>query len=173
MIAEKESGTEAINHVETLANTTGESISVKKKRTRVKSLNKAPAANEFGLSEAEIRAAKRLDVLWNQHRHHLKLTQGMIAEYAKIRQPTVNHYLKGRIPLNIKIVMIFAHFLEIQTTDIFPELFAGIDSSPEIPDFVKEAMNLIERCDPKDQQTVLALLRSLAPDSRNCQLKPA
>jgi len=51
------------------------------------------------------------------------ITQTQAARYLGISQPAVNHYLNGKSDLNTDIIIQFADLLQINPTQIDPEIF--------------------------------------------------
>lgn len=68
-------------------------------------------------------AQKNLKTLWDAKKNKLGLTQQKAAKMAGwSTQASVNQYLNGYIPLNLKATFIFARILEVSVTDIDPKI---------------------------------------------------
>lgn len=74
------------------------------------------------MTPADVAAHKRLRAVWDERAKGLNLTQDKVAALMGGTQGLVSQYLTGRIPLNFKALMHFAHALEVDPKTIRSDL---------------------------------------------------
>lgn len=82
-------------------------------------------------TKADLAAATRLRALWDARAKPLGLTQDKMAESMEITQGGVNHYLRGRMPLNYHAVLSFAKALEVEPSEIRKDLPEQAIANPQ------------------------------------------
>lgn len=88
------------------------------------------------LTEPEKAAAARLRELWAEKkgRHQAATGEKLSQASASLdlgfkSEGAFAQYLRGYIPLNVKQLLNFAHYLGVEPRDIYPELAATLDSN--------------------------------------------
>ncbi|MFC6377546.1 LexA family protein [Tatumella terrea] len=74
------------------------------------------------LTTEQLEDAMRLKALYESKKKQLKVTQYTIADEMGISQGAVGHYINGRIALNVPVVTDFARILQVQVSEISPNL---------------------------------------------------
>ena len=83
------------------------------------------------LTPEQKRAAKKLRTLYEGRKKELFLTQQKIADIMGVTQGAVFQWLSGKTPIGYKALVGFAKVLEVQPSDIFPELCIQLDGHLE------------------------------------------
>lgn len=74
------------------------------------------------LTQADVQAAANLRAIWNRKARDLNLTQAGAASSLGIGQSAVSQYLNARIPLGVAITLKWAALLEVDPTEIRPDI---------------------------------------------------
>lgn len=74
------------------------------------------------LTDNDHQRAKRLRALWHDHKNELHLTQTKAAIRLGYTQSAVSQFLSGTVALNYENVLAFANLLNVNPSDIAPEL---------------------------------------------------
>tara|TARA_X000001382_G_scaffold114232_1_gene92441 strand:- start:1547 stop:1843 length:297 start_codon:yes stop_codon:yes gene_type:complete len=65
---------------------------------------------------------QRLKKVWEQNKDKVGITQTIVKDTMQIKAVSaVNHYINGRIPLNLEIIIVFALLLEVDIGEISPK----------------------------------------------------
>lgn len=113
------------------------------------------------LTEKEIKAATRLQQIWNVKKKELGLTQEKVAQMCEwSNQSAFGAYLLGRVPLNTDAVLRLAKVFKIHPTEIMPEL---ADLLPTV-----SAGNLQEELDTftAEEKTFIQMLRRVTSEQK-------
>lgn len=113
------------------------------------------------LTEKEIKAATRLQQIWNDKKKELGLTQEKVAQMCEwSNQSAFGAYLLGRVPLNTDAVLRLAKVFKIHPTEIMPEL---ADLLPTV-----SAGNLQEELDTftAEEKTFIQMLRRVTSEQK-------
>lgn len=87
-------------------------------------------AKKRELSPNEIEAAKRLRKIWDAKKKELNLSQEKIAfECNWSGQSAFSQYYHGRVPLNTEAVLKLAKALQVEPTEIMPEIASLLPKS--------------------------------------------
>lgn len=74
------------------------------------------------ITPADVRASIRLRELWDQHAEELGVTQDTIAADMDRSQGLISQYLTGKLALNYRAVLAFAHALGVRAEEIRNDL---------------------------------------------------
>ena len=70
--------------------------------------------------------AARLRALWDAYRHETGTSQESVAGHFDFNQSAFSQYINGVIPLNLSVMLDFAHLLKCRLSDISPTLAAKV-----------------------------------------------
>lgn len=117
------------------------------------------------LSAEDRAAAARLRKFWNERKTSLGITQYSFADKHGISQSSVNQYLRGYKPLNIKYCLIFGSELGVPPKEIYPELFEGLSICMTSKD--EEFFELYNSCTSEQKAALKQMLKVMLIDSKS------
>lgn len=113
------------------------------------------------LSVEQAEAARRLLLLWKA-RKDVRLTQQQAAERLGVTAATVSQYLHGVIPLGTDAMLRWAKLLDIEVTEIRPDMKATLDKLGSI--MAQSDGEPIELS--QDELEWVQMLRQLSPEEQ-------
>jgi transcriptional regulator with XRE-family HTH domain len=139
--------------------------------------------NNQPLSRARLEDAKRLKEIFlrRQAEDRSRTQEWLASECGWKTQGAAGQYLNGKIPLNVRAVGRLARALNVQPTEISPELGAELkgisivvapqDQAPDLRD-VAELVSLYGKLPAKTRLTVLNFVRDQVADLSQADIRP-
>jgi len=115
------------------------------------------------LTHEQKQDAERLKGIYDGRKKELRLSQELLAdEFGFSGQSTVNQYLIGKIPLNVKTAVKFAEHLRCRVSDFSPSIQHEID---RLSRYASESAEPFDMSNEWEQ--CLLMLKPLSPNERS------
>ncbi len=110
-------------------------------------------------SEADKRAASIIRLAWEKMKKEQpdkRLTQAWLGDQVGMTQGGVGHYLNGNRIFGLDALMSFCRALNLNPSEVHPELAAGINSTDEL---TAEYITLYKKAPKEIREAVLVILK--------------
>lgn len=124
--------------------------------------------NRKVFTSEQVRAYRALRNIWQKKAGPLGLTQEKAAELMGMTQGGVSHYLNGRNPLGLEMVLKFANLLQVHPSEISAEMVEPITATLKVAEdsmpygsWEGELLHLAAQLNPEMRELALIILKSL------------